>query len=92
VLDSNNRLTISDSVNNTGVQQTQPTDSNNIPHEQVMEPQPVITPEKLQVNTGFNKLEITTISGKKASILLPSDSAKEDIEKLIKLLRVFSPE
>jgi hypothetical protein len=38
------------------------------------------------------KNEIRTTSGKKASILLPKDWVKEDIETLIKLLRVFSPE
>jgi hypothetical protein len=38
------------------------------------------------------KFEIPTTLGKKASILLPKDWVKEDIDLLIKLLRVFSPE
>lgn len=38
------------------------------------------------------KFEIPTTSGKKASILIPKDWVKEDIDLLIKLLRVFSPE
>lgn len=38
------------------------------------------------------KFEIPTTSGKKASILLPKDWGKEDIELLIKLLRALCPE
>jgi hypothetical protein len=85
VLDSNNRLYIEALAEDKNAIQSQ-------------SPQPNIHPpfvgggQKPSDITGFDKIEITTTSGKKASILLPSDSSKEDIDKLIKLLKVYNPE
>jgi len=89
VLDSNSRLSITDTGIGEVPNQPQLPDSNYPPNNRVSEPPRAA---ERQSDIGIDKIEITTISGKKASILLPSDSTKEDIEKLIKLLRVFSPE
>jgi len=51
---------------------------------------PSITAKETSKNdSDFYKLEIPISTGKMASIVLPIDSKKEDIEKLIKLLNVF---
>jgi hypothetical protein len=83
-LDSNNRL----NVEGFEIDKTPP---------QIPTPQPELGPSitiggKPPDMIGFDKIEITTVSGKKASIILPSDSSREDIEKLINLLKVFSAE
>jgi hypothetical protein len=50
------------------------------------------TKEYSHNETEFLKLEILTTNKKKASISTLTDRVKEDIETLIKLLRVYSPE
>lgn len=82
--DSNNRLNVEDFERDTDTAQSSSPQPGPRP--------PITAGEKSHDVIGFDKIEITTVSGKKASIILPSDSVKEDIEKLIKLLKVFGPE
>jgi len=98
VLDQNNRLLPSTPETESASSQQQSSDDDQTT-EKKKEPAP---PSPNKTNTAQDesgkqdsdvfKFEIRTTSGKKASILLPKDWVKEDIELLIKLLRVFSPE
>jgi hypothetical protein len=94
VLDPNNRLTVPNSDNN---EITTPVPSLESHKEGDAQKSPIQPPikdakEYSHNETEFLKLEILTTNRKKASISIPSDWMKEDIETLIKLLRVYSPE
>ena len=98
VLDQNNRL-LSSNLEIEPVSGQQQFSENTQGAEKQKEPvQPL--PNKTNATQGEStkqdsdvfKFEIPTTSGKKASILLPKDWEKDDIELLIKLLRVLSPE
>ena len=94
VLDPNNRLTVPDSDNNEITPPVPPSESHKGGDDQKPPKQPPIKDAKEYSHneTEFLKLEILTTNRKKASISIPSDWVKEDIETLIKLLRVYSPE
>jgi|GEM_PF-1202488 len=93
VLDSNNRLNT-----NTNIEKTSPSPINPVENllatppksaeqtEQSQQPSTIEAPRKSNVD--FYKLEIPTSSGKMASITLPKDAIKEDIELIIGLLKV----
>jgi hypothetical protein len=99
LLDQNNRLlsSVMENTQNTSSTQPKPPDDSPGTAKQTGQPQP--PNETNATQTGLEKpdldvykYEIRTTSGKKASILLPKDWIKEDINVLIKLLHVFSPE
>ena len=93
VPDPNNRLTIPDSDSNEITPQVPPLESDKGDSDKKTQKQPPIKDAKEYSHneTEFLKLEIFTTNRKKASISIPSDWVKEDIETLIKLLRVYSP-
>lgn len=41
---------------------------------------------------GYNKVELSISSGKKVTVIIPTDCKKEDIDKLKRLLDVFAPD
>jgi hypothetical protein len=96
ILDLNNRLlssTVEDKPNN----QPKTHDDSQTPEkktDQVQTPSETNLTQKSEEKPDFDvyRYEIRTTSGKKASIILPKDWVKEDINLLINLLRVFSPQ
>jgi hypothetical protein len=97
-LDQNNRL-LPSTLENGITPSHQPPSGESQSAEKPKEPVP---PPLTKTNTAKDesekqdsdvfRFEIPTANGKKASILLPKDWEKEDIDLLVKLLRVFSPE
>ncbi len=95
VLDSNNRLNVSDIETSNETQKPQQQEPvNSIKLNQAAPPSE--TPPRTdvqEVEIGYDKFEITTSTGKKASIILPTDISKQDIDRLKKHLGVyFDPE
>ncbi len=95
VIDSNNRLILSDTNKITpSIQPPQPPESDssglNLKSESQQAPmEPTELPKK---DTGYHRFEFVTSNGKKASVLLPADSTRKDIERLKGLLDVFVSE
>ena len=97
-LDQNNRLLPSTLENNFKSNQQPPSGEN----QNAEKPKEPVPPAPSKTNTAKDesekqdlevfRFEIPTANGKKASILLPKDWKKEDIDLLVKLLRVFSTE
>ena len=91
VIDSNNRLILSGSDNTPPTQPTGMNISNQKPKSEIHQepPEPIELPKK---DTDYHRFEFVTSTGKKASVLLPSDCSRKDIEKLKGLLDVFVSE
>lgn len=97
-LDQNNRL-LSSNLENCLKPIQQPQSGEDQTTEKPKEPVPpapfktnTIKDESVNQDSEVFRFEIPIASGKKASILLPKDWKKEDIDLLVKLLRVLSPE
>jgi len=94
VIDSNNRLIFS----GTDIAPSaQPSESDDIgqkgkTHFQPQPPEPPEPSELPKKDADYHRFEFITLSGKKASVLLPSDCTRKDIEKLKGLLEVFVSE
>lgn len=96
VLDQNNRL-LQSPVDNKPSSQPKPPENGQGAEKQTdqnLSPNETNNTQKREEKPDLDvlKYEIRTASGKKASILLPKDWVKDDIDLLIKLLRVFNPE
>jgi hypothetical protein len=91
VIDSNNKLLFSSTDNVPPAQPPEPNNINLKPKSDFPQapPGPTELPKK---DTDYHRFELITSTGKKASVLLPSDSTRKDIEKLKGLLDVFVSE
>jgi hypothetical protein len=91
VIDSNNRLILSGTDKVPSTPPPEPDSASIKPKSdfQQLPPEPAELPKK---ETDYHRFEFITSAGKKASILLPSDSTRKDIEKLKGLLDVFVSE
>jgi hypothetical protein len=88
VIDSSNRLILSGSDNTPPVQPPEPDNTNLKPKSDFQQapPGPTELPKK---DTDYHRFEFITSTGKKATVLLPSDCTRKDVEKLKGLLDVF---
>lgn len=91
VIDSNNRLVLSGSNNTPPVQPPESDISNRKPKSDFQQepPGPSELPNK---DTDYHRFEFITSTGKKATVLLPPNCTRKDVEKLKGLLDVFVSE
>ncbi|MCK9593726.1 MAG: hypothetical protein M0Q91_17130 [Methanoregula sp.] len=91
VIDSNNRLILSGTDNAPPIQPPEP-ENTNLKEKSDFQQKPTEPTELPKKDTDYHRFEFITSTGKKASVLLPSDCTNKDIEKLKGLLDVFISE
>jgi len=90
VLDGNNRLTVPDS-SDTDIYSSQISDiEKDVEGQEETQSKINEHPTTIDQKSNYHKFEIMTSTGKKASISLPDNSTKDDIEKIKRILEVFT--
>jgi hypothetical protein len=94
VIDSNNRLILSGADKFPSNQPSQPpeSDSSKASPKSDSQQAPLESTELPKKDIGYHRFEFVTSTGKKASVLLPADSTRKDIDRLKGLLDVFVSE